>query len=485
MLQAISSFDNSLLRPTVTTEKHLADHLSLKDSPPSAVVEELTTPRQLEILRREAHWAGQLSRAGRGDVRLTAPLDAMHGRCFGFEEERKTWRAPLLTSQSAVEARPGYNSMSKSEYHDDEATLQAKMKQLARLIRQAHRPVVFAGAGLSTAAGIGDYASQPPQTALKQGLAAALGAKQAGSGSYRSPLCAQPTLSHRVLAAMHKEGHLHRLVQQNHDGLPQKAGLPQEALNEIHGACHAPDNPVVPMSGALRDDLFADLLECEKTCDLALALGTSLCGMNADRVIATPAAKAARGQALGSVIIGLQRTVVDDTATLRIFGILDDVLSRLAQELQLQVEPPRAEGSFFRPAVLCRAMPAGSSEDACYLLKDLQYDAAGARLEPSRPAGKLSLDLREGAKLVIPSGMHAGATGEVDGYDREGNPRCRFHVRLKRDGTFKASHPMLLGTWWLQAAADAAVPLLPVVNEPDPDDHSQTANQIRAIRDAY
>ena len=30
-----------------------------------------------------------------------------------------------------------------------------------------------------------------------------------------------------------------------------------------------------------------------------------------------------------------------------------------------------------------------------------------------------SLD-NAGARLVIPSGMHAGATGEVDGYDREG-----------------------------------------------------------------
>ena len=29
---------------------------------------------------------------------------------------------------------------------------------------------------------------------------------------------------------------LHRLVQQNHDGLPQKAGVQQELMNEIHGS---------------------------------------------------------------------------------------------------------------------------------------------------------------------------------------------------------------------------------------------------------
>ena len=177
---------------------------------------------------------------------------------------------------------------------------------------------------------------------------------------------------------------------------------------------------------------------------------------------------------------------MDRTSTLRLFGRLDDVLSRLAGELRLQVQPPRAKGSYFRPPVLSRAMPAGSAEDACYLLENLLYDAAGARLEPPRPTiGKLRLDLREGARLIIPSGMHAGATGEVDGYDREGNPRCRFQVRLKKGKAFKANHQLLLGTWWLQAAADTAVPLLPIVNEPDSDDDSVAASQLRAIRDAY
>ena len=188
---------------------------------------------------------------------------------------------------------------------------------------------------------------------------------------------------------------------------------------------------------------------------------------------------------------------MDRTSTLRLFGRLDDVLSRLAGELRLQVQPPRAKGSYFRPPVLSRAMPAGSAEDACYLLENLLYDAAGARLEPPalvdvicccqppRPTGKLRLDLREGARLIIPSGMHAGATGEVDGYDIEGNPRCRFQVRLKKGKAFKANHQLLLGTWWLQAAADTAVPLLPIVNEPDSDDDSVAASQLRAIRDAY
>jgi NAD-dependent SIR2 family protein deacetylase len=47
-------------------------------------------------------------------------------------------------------------------------------------------------------------------------------------------------------------GRLKRWIQQNHDGLPQKAGLPQSAINEIHGAWYDVTNPVVKFSGEVR-----------------------------------------------------------------------------------------------------------------------------------------------------------------------------------------------------------------------------------------
>ena len=46
------------------------------------------------------------------------------------------------------------------------------------------------------------------------------------------PLDADPTYSHYVLANLEKNGLLHYYVQQNHDGLPQKAGFPQEKAGE-------------------------------------------------------------------------------------------------------------------------------------------------------------------------------------------------------------------------------------------------------------
>ena len=70
---------------------------------------------------------------------------------------------------------------------------------------------------------------------------------------------------------------MHAWVQQNHDGLPQKAGVAQEIMNELHGSWFDPANPVVHFGGELRPDLFEALLRADGAADLVLALGTSLC----------------------------------------------------------------------------------------------------------------------------------------------------------------------------------------------------------------
>lgn len=391
-----------------------------------------------------------------------------HGRCYGFEEQRASWALPDMTMQSETEARPGYNSMSSSEYADVAEVLEAKLDILAQAWRAARHPIVYSGAGLSTAAGICDYASTQAETGIASMPAA-----------FRSPFCAQPTHSHHVLVEMHRQGMIHRWVNQNHDGLPQKAGLPQEVMNEIHGAWHAPDNPVVPMNGNLRDDLFEDLLDCERKADLVVAVGTSLCGMNADRLVSATAERAAQKVGFGPVVIGLQQTVLDEFATLRIFGRCDRVFSLLATRLDVQVANPPFEGGFFMPPAL-----AGLAEDD-YVFTGLPYDAAGELC----PGAESTLDLREDARVVITRGMHAGATGEVVGFDREGNVKCRFVLKPAR-GKLRAPVPMLIGRWWVQAALDGTVPGLPAMNEP-PEDVAVNAEQvpglsrIRTLIDTY
>eukprot|EP00442_Polarella_glacialis_P048205 CAMPEP_0115052976 /NCGR_PEP_ID=MMETSP0227-20121206/3243_1 /TAXON_ID=89957 /ORGANISM="Polarella glacialis, Strain CCMP 1383" /LENGTH=360 /DNA_ID=CAMNT_0002437211 /DNA_START=169 /DNA_END=1251 /DNA_ORIENTATION=+ len=357
--------------------------------------------------------------------------------------------------------------MDASEYLDDEPVLRAKVKVLAQLVRQAKDCVIYSGAGLSTGAGIGDYASQSPATISGTGP----------SSGPTSPLCAQPTLAHRVLVSLQKAGHMFRWINQNHDGLPQKAGLRQEIINEIHGAWHAPDNPVIAMSGELRGDLFADLMHCEAHADLCLAVGTSLCGMNADQVVTGPAsrAKAREAGAFGSVIISLQRTVLDEEASLRIFGRCDDVFELLAQELELVVTTLLPAGEYFVP----RALQGRPEQD--FVFHELPYDLAGQHCNDGQV---IDWDLRDDTELVIPRGVHAGAKGVIDGRDREGNLRCRFVLKPKV-GKLRAPVMLLLGRWWIQAAVDGKVCTLPVVNVPAEQDCRPGAQEIRDLMQAY
>ena len=55
------------------------------------------------------------------------------------------------------------------------------------------------------------------------------------------------------------------------------------------------------MDGSLREDLLAALLEAEERADLCLALGSTLCGMNADRIAASVAQRQRAGQGQGLV----------------------------------------------------------------------------------------------------------------------------------------------------------------------------------------
>merc|ERR1712060_940909 len=70
---------------------------------------------------------------------------------------------------------------------------------------------------------------------------------------------------------------------------------------------------------------------------MCVALGTSLCGMNADQVPRGVAQRFAGGAGEGLVIIGLQRTQYDDVASLRIWGLCDDVMALVAKELHCKI----------------------------------------------------------------------------------------------------------------------------------------------------
>jgi len=250
-----------------------------------------------------------------------------------------------------------------------------------------------------------------------------------------SNLDAEPTLSHRVLTALSRAGYLKHWIQQNHDGLPQKGGFPQHNINEIHGAWFDPSNPVVPMEGQLRGDLFQWLMDWEEKADVCLALGTSLSGMNADRVVHSTGKRAKKSKSGGAVIVALQRTSQDSNASLRIFAKIDDVTRMLAEELALEV-PPKMHVPEVDPAYIV--------EEDVFLVP---FDEHG---QPS--SERRRWDLREGSWVRIVGGPYDGDFGEMCGKNLQGHYKIRCLHALNKKSKKKAPKMRVLGSWWTESA---------------------------------
>lgn len=247
-----------------------------------------------------------------------------------------------------------------------------------------------------------------------------------------------------------------------------QAGLPQEAINEIHGAWFDPSNPVVKMSGQLRSDLYSNLLKIEAEADLCLTLGTSLSGMNADRIAQSVAKRNRDGKGHGLVVVNLQRTQLDSQCALRLWGILDDVMARVAERaIELQFGEARSPEVQF--PLLMGEHAATSCADAAETEKTrnlenvvpIPYGVDGLRLAADSPPRMLNLE--EDTEIVLTCGPYAGSRGVVRGRDRGNNIDLTVTVAVNKRG-FKAPVPMKLGHWWLDAGVRGAVERFPVAN---------------------
>lgn len=385
------------------------------------------------------------------------------------------WNLPCMTKRCMQEARPGYTSKMAHEYEDLPEVLLPKVKLLANLVTRSKNCMIYSGAGLSTSSGINDYATKARDN------------EEDSRPVLRSPLQAQPTLAHRVLVEMYKANLVHYWVQQNHDGLPQKAGLPQHAINEIHGAWFDCSNPVVAMSGNLRSDLFEEMLEWEERADLTISLGSSMCGMNSDRCFITPAKKSKIGTAIGGVIISIQQTQFDHLSCLRIFAPIDKVMKMLLLELDLTIPTtsPSLQSSRISKQINL-AIPENwlidkytpdvtsgktSEEDVFtvpynqkgYLLTAITTESYGDNIA-SPLSTKTTLNLQIGSKVILTQGPHAGDEGEVIGKNLEGHYRIQFSHLLSKKTGVRRPFESLLGSWWVQAAVQGTVARLPVYN---------------------
>jgi hypothetical protein len=263
---------------------------------------------------------------------------------------------------------------------------------------------------------------------------------------------AKPTIGHRSLVELWRNGHLQNWVQQNHDGLPQKAGFPQECINEIHGAWFDPSNPVVAMSGSLRSDLCDWMSTATDEADLVMAIGTSMVGMTADDVFVQPSQRKKQfdmGQ--GGIIIGLQQTQYDNLARLRIYAKIDEVMSLLMEEMAYKIPPCGA----YKPNVPDEAIV----KPLCYRVP---YDKQG---KLTKDKSKMIVwDLNPETKHTLTAGPGKGFVGTIRNLEAG---QFKFVCPIQRKGSRDFGTGMrayTLGNWWIETCVHGRWPKLPMVN---------------------
>ena len=252
---------------------------------------------------------------------------------------------------------------------DEELT--TLVERAAALVDAADRVLAVTGAGISTDSGIPDYRgpqgiwTKNPGAEKMATLEHYLGDPEVRKRSWRSrvdsPLFeAQPNEGHRALVELEQRGKLHALVTQNVDGLHLKAGTSPELLVEIHGhvrevvcwSCgeRAPmeralarvrageeDPPCRTCGGVLKSATVSfgqqldrdDILRSEhaaRTCDLVLAVGSTLSVWPAAGVVPTALERGAR-----LVIVNLERTEFDRYADVVLRASISEVLPAIVR----------------------------------------------------------------------------------------------------------------------------------------------------------
>jgi len=119
------------------------------------------------------------------------------------------------------------------------------IEQACGLLHGARRLAAFTGAGISTESGIPDF--RGPHGLWKRYRPIEyrdfLADPEARREYWRRKVeaypgirDARPNRGHLALARLHRAGMLRAVITQNIDGLHQKAGIPPEAVIEIHGS---------------------------------------------------------------------------------------------------------------------------------------------------------------------------------------------------------------------------------------------------------
>ena len=360
---------------------------------------------------------------------------------------------PTCTWKSEKPPRDDHNDcpewLTASEFQDVPSVLDAKVDHLCELLRVSRNTVLYTGAGISASV-IGQAARSNTN---KQGW-------EKGNKKL-----VQPTPTHYALGVLGRAGLIHSWVQQNHDGLPQKAGFPQGRINEIHGSWFDPSNPVVTYSGNLHRASFPWMERDATDADLVIVIGTSLGGLNADQVATNCAQRSLQGTSLGAVCINLQQTPEDASMSLRLFGKSDAILAKVLARL----------------AFLGEELPALKRLKWKRRRALVPYDKDGNLLPKDSKEPNMWWDLNKGATVKICShnniqGSHQARYGHI--FAERPKYKYKGVMKLRGDGVGTIESRvedvyyrvavngsiMSLGCWWMLAARRGEVKQLPIVN---------------------
>ncbi|KAL5018088.1 hypothetical protein ScPMuIL_003810 [Solemya velum] len=126
-----------------------------------------------------------------------------------------------------------------AEYHDGDAEFQKEAKRIADMIMTSTHCIAFTGAGISTAAGIGDFRGidgKWTDREKKQNYGASSSSKS--KRNYRLQEL-RPTYTHEAIAHLTETDNIKFVISQNTDGLHRLSGIPAGMLSELHGNAFA------------------------------------------------------------------------------------------------------------------------------------------------------------------------------------------------------------------------------------------------------
>ena len=248
------------------------------------------------------------------------------------------------------------------------------IEQLAQLVIESKRTVVFTGAGISTESGIPDFRSpggiwsryDPEDFTIQKFLSGPAARKRIWKMSAESGLltAAEPNPAHYAIAKLHNLGRLDCVITQNIDNLHQKAGVPEDKVFELHGnmrwvvclSCRrrfpmpevlqkikegieGPDCPdcqgilkpgAVFFGEALPQETLREATRRSQNCDLFIVIGSTLAIYPAAYMPAY-----ARDAGARLAIVNLTPTPLDHYATVVVQGGAGEIMSRVMERVRL------------------------------------------------------------------------------------------------------------------------------------------------------